>query len=195
MTLVNVQVSACICYMNTCVCLYSERPCKTLGEESLLILALGHNASLLLSIHRSPSILPAEGHMMTRWEVTFIVSGGGNTATKEISLYFSCISVQYFFVLLNFFISFLCVLGCVVCTFWFLHESLSLCLYKIVFFKPSNQAVLFSHGSTLDRMDWILDCRPCVYINKPSQTFILVRGNIIGITPHWLISVNVINIH
>lgn len=108
-------------------------PCKTLGEESLLILALGHNASLLLSIHGSPSILCAEGHMMTRWEVAFIVPGGGNTATKESVLYFSCIGVQQFCALCYVFFYFL--YGClgIVCVHAGSCMNLCICVFMRLF--------------------------------------------------------------
>lgn len=47
--------------MTTHVCMSSVCPCKTLREYSLLILALGHHVSQLLSIHGFPSILCARG--------------------------------------------------------------------------------------------------------------------------------------
>lgn len=57
---VCVCVCVCVCVLVLCihVCLHVFcMSLQNLGEESLLILALGHNLSLPLSIHGSPSIL------------------------------------------------------------------------------------------------------------------------------------------
>lgn len=42
---VGLTVRICLLCAHMCVCTYSVCPCKTLGEESLLILALGHTLS------------------------------------------------------------------------------------------------------------------------------------------------------
>lgn len=60
---------------------------QNLGEESLLILARGHNPSLPPSLppftDLHPSLASAAGHVVMRCELTFIIPGGGNTATNR----------------------------------------------------------------------------------------------------------------
>ncbi len=65
--------SVCVC-LGLCVLVVCIHVClhvlcmslQNLGEESLLILALGHNFSLSPSMDLHPSSASAEGHVVTR---------------------------------------------------------------------------------------------------------------------------------
>lgn len=117
----------CVCAWSLCTRVFAALLCvslQNLGEESLLILALGHSLSpLSASMDLHPSSASAEGHAVMRWELTFIVPGGGNTATNRDILRFLSMTVLQLCLCV-------CALECISCA----GLCVNLSLHKMRFF-------------------------------------------------------------